>query len=1289
MVPEFYRETDYRLYGEEEDISLTFLGKLLKSAIQNNLYLDVSTADLTGRMDTSAVAKWFVPNQQTHITPNDFASNILIPYNLGFESFETQEELTTWFSETFLPGAELNNPSGLLSHMSAGAYDSLSSVHNYLIETLGLFYFLNTSSLSATDVSANASALMVEYLIPPLFRGETVTTKHGLNALFRFFWEGRDDSTYYGTFFPSTHASSTASLSGDLYLSGTQMFTAIRKQLETWTDVRLKNSSFYEDSLSILLNNEDGAAFPTKMRDAGPFQRFLKAISLGIADINLIIEEIGDLLSIDDCPEQFLALLANNIGWEFLTGDYTKWRAQLKNAVMVYKTKGSVVGFDAVCRLVFPDGAFTAADAAETWESYLPKMIYYLIKTESFIAKEGLEFASKEDMFNTSWPLGVRFNQAGENYTDSKDRNYRFLTDAVLEQYNNEFSGIVINGIPYQEDPVWTCLPEGEDKGFYHRNYPSDLDPDNAFHVVPPPWEKYGFYKECELNPTRLDFFCQVLSGSRSNFGFEVNQVYVQAFKDAIGAAQDQVFSLSGTPDYGDNNKFRFFASGMSLPPNYFKFVEYGHTSALNLFDTWSTKSSFVFATFAASTLNYTTARFDTFRNKAALEVYRDILRTFVPFHVVARITLYEDLEDTHTPWTQLCIISDQCLDDWNTEYLRSYRTDFWVGASGTGALGTEGINGDGRVLPLWEPAGSQDFWYVSAADLNRNASRRRNYRYALPCYPYTRGGKGQPVAMNHFGIATSTATLDEYTTTWEYIPKGFEYDTQDYLPMSSTVWDNSGFFGGTDCILPDLESDTVPLSSTYPLRAVSNTNAECSSVPISRDNMTGIMRTMTSRTIRRSESPQFSDLNYRSFDFGDSVHESYHIYKNEFSSILLNTLNPNVPFYGGYNFISYAYGPTVWNSDFRYKGLIDESVAGASHPLPNDVYRVGYEPQWSSVIASPGAGGLKYRNYDKRTITISDRPYFSNAPDASSIYDLSGVWRTADVLLTNEIVSGIQLRQPERNSKSFAVVNNNNRATTLNATLGYSITLFSPDIYPVEVVVPFDPQYSGNQKFNKLRPQSQFKLDIAAKTQFRREPQRLSVELSTSGVLNDSGKALDWRFCWRDEKWIPATSTQEDHVFLKILPLRTLAECPENLSVRFHTQDIFTVKSIPCGTPFKSTDVHTSATGYLLTVKSNATSTTLNDVVQEGTEIHEISIVDTVLNQSMNYFNSKEIDTIYTFWDGLTTTSYSRNATYSAPSFEVSGGSKAEYVELLGGSTYTGEVTQSGKTYRIFDVED
>ena len=96
-----------------------------------------------------------------------------------------------------------------------------------------------------------------------------------------------------------------------------------------------------------------------------------------------------------------------------------------------------------------------------------------------------------------------------------------------------------------------------------------------------------------------------------------------------------------------------------------------------------------------------------------------------------------------------------------------------------------------------------------------------------------------------------------------------------------------------------------------------------------------------------------------------------------------------------------------------------------------------------------------------------------------------------------------------------------------------------------------------------------------------------------------------------------------------------------------------------------------------------------LNGVIHDGVVIYEISVVDTVLNQSMNHFNSKEIDVLYTFWNGLSTTSYSRNAAYSASSFETSGGSKAEYLELLGGALNDGEFSQRGFTGTKYILED
>ena len=1266
-VPEYYRETDYALYGSEEDISLAFLGNILKAALHNDLLFDVS-----GKTKED-VAEFFVPEKKTYVTSRSFEDRILVAYGLSLDDFATKSDLITWVSSTLLPDIELNTPTGFYSQLSSyafGTYSSIELVHEYLLQHLGLFYILNTSTLQGGSAATCGSAVMVEYFVNGFYGGGEATEQQALNALFRFFWENREGSTFYGSFFPQMFNKTEAQISGDPYFSGTQMFDSIRAHLETWTDQRLKDHEFFKASLSALLTNT--GVFPTKLRDAGPFQRFLKAISLGIADASLLIEELADLLSIDECPEKFLELLANNIGWQLLTGDYEKWRAQLRNAVLLYKSKGSVLGLEAACKLIFPDGIFEASSIVETWESYLPKMLYYMIKTSSFIAKEGLEFEDKAISFEGSWPEDVRFNQAPKTFVSAKDINYRFLVDGILEHFHNRYEGILINGIDFKTLPMWDCLPTvNGQKGFAHRNYPQN---NSQFLVAVPPWEKYGFYKECELDEDKLDFFCKILSGSREEFGFEVDQYIVDEFRTLVLTQLNKVYALSGEPVYSENNKFRLFTDGHQLPPNYSSFVTYGNASSLEDFDTWNTKGSHLFAAFDANAIEYTVGGYDTFKNKAALETYRDVLRQFVPLHAVVRILLYLDLEDESFTSGTLCIFTDECLDEYNTNYLHSRRENFWAGASGGGDLGTVYVNGDGRILPVFSAG---DFWQVNSDVLDRNTSRRRNYRYSLECYPYTRMGKGMPVAMNH------------YSGILEFNLKGFEYDKQSYLPPSSVVWDNSGFYNGVGCE-PVQQSGDSDLSSLYPVRGVSETDYECSSLPIYRDTMKGVMEVMVHRKIAEDKFFDFSDMNYRSFEFGNSVHESYHIYKNEFNSVLKNTISPNYPYYGGKNFIAHAFGPTIWNSDFRYKGKITTNIgglSGAALPGAPTVFSFGYEPQWEYVFGGTDSAGIKYKNFQNSSIEISNRPFFKAAPNTASDTE-SGVSRDRGLLKTREALSGIEIHQPYDNSKSFAVVNSKDR-DLYNGALETSVSLYNTDGRSLEVVVPLDPEFAGGSFYGALRPQSKQRVDVYARTRHNRHDTDIHISLCTSGLTDNDGNPLDWYFSWEESKWIPYDMGRPEE-FVKVLGVSRYEPCILPYSARFHTQDSLTVKDIPCVSAIRD-EVHTGTTKYLLKV-SNGTAVTpngLNSLAREALTISEISIIDTELNSSMNGYDSSAIDRIYTFWDELSHGKYSRNIADASGYFEDEGGSRAEYIELVGGEDYSRSSTISGKTVLEFGVED
>ena len=1274
MVPEVYRTVDYREFGSEEDISITFLGKILKAAVESNIFFSAIPDTTGGTFTLDELAEYFVPsNKKTRLSPQELSNKVLGLYGYNYDSFKSTSALHHFFSGTFLPDAELGNPAGLFAVMDGlgdGMYPDIASVNKYLIETLGMFYFMNTSSMvgdTGSTLNVAPSSLITEAILGPIQKGFTVTDKDAIETLFSYFWYNREHSTFCKSFIPLPFASGISDISALTYSSGLQQLSAVHIHLNTWTDDMLKDHTFLRDSLNVIMG---GGSYPEKMRDAGSFQRLLKAISLGIADISLILEEIGDLLSIDECPDRFLDLLANNIGWIFITGEYSKWRAQLKNAVLVYKSKGSMLGMEAAFKLIFPTGMFSASDLTEVWESYLPRLIYYLVKTESFIAKNGSWFDPIDQLFPGYRP-DVKFNQSPQTQEDSKDRNCRFMVDAILENIHNQYNNIKINGRDFRELPLWTCLPEGN-RGFRHRNYPND-NPSPPYLVSIPPWEKYGFYKGVDFGPDEINLLCKTLSGSRENFGFEVGVQYVDALRTMLDTAMDTVYALSGVPEYSDNNKFLFFTSSHELPPNYAKFVKYGNTATADDFDLWNTRSSHIFTTMSLSNIDNVLSVYDSYKNRSSIQVYTDVLKEFLPLHVTARVQLYHDMEDDSCIGDTLCVIDKDCINTFNLGTLNSFRTKFFAGASGTGTFTSE-VNADGRVLPKVD----SEFWDYTADNLDRTASRRRNYRYSLPCYPFTRNGKGMPIAVSHYPFATVASQPDlggdPYLNTWEYILKGFDYTTQQFEPPSSVVWDSSGYFsGGGICYPSGLEAGgSFSLSDTYPVRAVPEDPSECSALPFHRDNLEGILKVITSKKLRLAEKNTsgliFGDLDYRSFPFGDSMHRSYHKYITEFGGALRDNSVSAYYNYGGHNFISYTYGPTIWNNDFRYKGKIIDNTLGSAPTSDDDPHLFDtYESQWSSVVGGTDSSGTSYVNLSGTLVVIGERTYFGNAPESFDSTSLSGVFYTTDALgspiySTREILSGLEFRQVGEECNGFAVVSTRGDSH-LNTVRDYAITFYSKGVGDIELVVLCDPGAKFDRGFNRLRSQSEFKLETFTRTTNPAYGKSLNIELITSGLLDIYDKPITWGFNWTERKW-EVYKDSNKFVLRQATPQGN--DCFISNTATFNTYDSNTVKSIPCTDPFFIGDVHTSSTGYLLKIRGGPDKSEN----LEGVTLYGISILDKSLNKSIDDFNSNETYEIFKYWDTLAGGDFSRtpeNITNTI--FGAEGGGRGEYLELLGGS--------------------
>ena len=127
------------------------------------------------------------------------------------------------------------------------------------------------------------------------------------------------------------------------------------------------------------------------MENAGPMSKMLKALAYGFYDVKNTVRDIQFLLDIEECPDEFLQYLGRYLGWTFFTEDPDKWREQLKQAIYLYKAKGTRQALANACNMVIPSSVYNpdneTSGLTELWETYFPNTIYYAIKTETDIGK--------------------------------------------------------------------------------------------------------------------------------------------------------------------------------------------------------------------------------------------------------------------------------------------------------------------------------------------------------------------------------------------------------------------------------------------------------------------------------------------------------------------------------------------------------------------------------------------------------------------------------------------------------------------------------------------------------------------------------------------------------------------------------------------------------------------------------------------------------------------------------------------------------------------------------------
>ena len=889
ITPDLYKDTDYAMFGTEEDILYSTLGKVLN--VVDNIDGILSVDDT----HVSSLQQKFIPrNNLTNVRPYVFNEKILKPLGRSLNDFTSKVEFETYLSGVLLPLISLNSLSTTFTAGVSATVDptvtTSATTHQYLIDTLSWFYLLNTTT--SLGGGTNPSTLLVKYL-SKLWEGDTLTEKEGVSLLFKYLWTNRELSTEFYSYIPRHFANTDSDVSGNTHTSGTQQWDNLETLLHVWYNPHDESSTTLDDYLTLFIDN---GTFTAKQLQDGAFTKFLQAISFGFYDVNSTVEDLGNLIDIERCPGEFLPQLASLIGWKLMTGDIDKWRAQLRKAVYLYKAKGTRKSLVEALELVFTTSAIIPVDEIEeTWEMYLPRMIYYLIATES---------ATLNDPALSPFSFkGISTARFSEN---DLDLNYRAATDYVLEVMHantkatptrSEGGCIYINDIKFNLSSWEPNNPQFP--GFYHRNTPD---------CPVPPWEDDRFYDNVYTTRAQVLILNDILLASADSTavnsprgGLGVSSSYVGALSSLLlhegEDSQDLYYR-------GWNRKWKFHSNKYSKPPNLTSIIEAGDPSKMGLFDYWQSKSSLITAQVYLGSFDFKEDGIPSDPPKV-LTTIRQVFNQFLPFHVIAKIFENISEDELYLPIdSQLCIRAT--LDTFDLSPSGDF--DHYI------LTNLVGSSISLRQIPSIATTSSLDtsanFELTNHSSTYRSSARRRNLKYLNTFKYFNRSGRAMPVHKNAEMEIDSSSYNGLAVNTSEFIPLGYNFSAGKYFHTSSQVYDASNdlcmsslpiLYGGgpqvqgTEVYLPSGRSrllhststfDGIEVSSTFPCRAPFSHN--CVGTP-NRDSIRGIKQVIISSLFRQGQTTDFGDEILDNFKFGSPLMKDFYTTSGVVSSTVFS----------------------------------------------------------------------------------------------------------------------------------------------------------------------------------------------------------------------------------------------------------------------------------------------------------------------------------------------------------------------------------------------------------------
>lgn len=761
-IPSMYFEEDYALNDNKLDILDQVINSHLNiiqnissvinvSAIQGTVYSSIN--------NKNGISQFFVKqNNLTNLDINDFEKKLLIPLNKSFRDFNSSSDFSDYLTETLLPGIVLNKPT--LDFLGGG---SPSANHNYLITNLSWLYFLNTSG-----PTYDASTYVHNILVNNIYNAKPILLNDGIRGLVEYIWRNYSSRADWRNYklIPDDLRPPIYTVD-NLYTSGTQQLDRLL------TLVDIVYSPLYIDNGDLRVKNAiddflQNSYLLSKKYPQGPFLKLVKAFSFAFADYSNKIDKLETLADLDYCPDEYLPLLADLIGWKLFGSEPDRWRLQLANAVDIYKSVGTKKSIQFVANSIFGEDVFNASSTIyELWESYVPFLIYYSLATESPVLKS----------FNT-WtePAANLLGVSGYN-ASSMDTNIRLCVDKIIYDLVTDFSSSFILG----NKPF-----EVSSSGFIF-NYR-----DREFKV--PPFEEIPYYLHVNMDNRMIDSIVDKL------ICFSVPIDYAEAVGNYIRQK-----TILATDDYSLKNSWLMFTSACEYPPNWAEVIEDLSNNKLEYLPLWSGKSSHFKVLLDVSGFDFSKDSLET-DSRETLKIVSQTIRDFSPAKtvpdVIARASVDDnyDLSNVHFQYIGLDKTEQAQTMFTNTNVSALVMSTYKRGLTPT-SIATFSRDGVDSIADTLRSANG------TAAKLPRRSHRRRNFKFTLPRDGYfDKTGFNMPTPFN------------SYSNNGVFLPLGLIPSSQQFVPIPD-YHNIPAIYSRCENLSSSSVYSGLVVSNTYPVR--------------------------------------------------------------------------------------------------------------------------------------------------------------------------------------------------------------------------------------------------------------------------------------------------------------------------------------------------------------------------------------------------------------------------------------------------------------------------------------